>query len=845
MKKILFRTAVLTLLFVSVFFLTYKTIKEHSSGTETTAFAISESTLPIVSFYSGGNEINQTIGYTVSRDELCPRDSITPISTEKKFGILIKQKRSSVKSVTVEVFDIPGLISLEKQEQVSTVSNEDGRLFCEIVLDSELSTNVEYMCVVTLLDSDGDRIYYYTRLLVADFGSLSGSLEFIKDFHTKTFDKSAVYELDEVMESDDGKPVTDYSHIDISADLESLSYGEMVPEELYCMVPTITEYNSSYVAADMLFWLQCYTEEGLENYKCRENYRIKYTVGTTYLLDYDRYMDQIFAGNQFNMGTGEMQLGICSDRSVDSITSENGKMAMFSYQGTLWLLDTEAGSLTELLTYKERNDFDRSSESEYGFTLLKVEDTGDADFAVCGYIGKGAYEGRSGIIYYHYYAGDARLEEEMFIPVNLQYDELKNAFGKVCYTSDLGIFYFTLFDAYYSFELDTKILKTEIEDLGDNWLYFPEESIMVYNENPDPALNRTINLLNVKENKTVSVHAGYGQTINLLGTTDNNIVYGSSSAELLSFYDNGETMVPFTGLTIMGTDRSKKEEYTAPEGKYICSVKLDPTLISLMLYDMASPADGEKKAQYTYSSSDVILNLNVEKTLEDKYGTSYSELTKTGYYYGLTDEYTPERLPELKSVDTTKVKMDTSALIPVKDKYMYTVYACGSIALITEDAGLAVNTAASLKGSVTDEYGNVMWRYGLTDKESFIDIDYMASDSTDCRRVILLMLMAHRDMATDGVDFDFSLQSFFDYFRDEMGPKTSVAEKLELDNLKYYISHDRPVIMSYEDRYVLIYGYTSSRFYFYDPWTDDAFWEYSDDAVEIYKNSGEVCYFYY
>ena len=54
-----------------------------------------------------------------------------------------------------------------------------------------------------------------------------------------------------------------------------------------------------------------------------------------------------------------------------------------------------------------------------------MDEGGNIDFLVYGYMNRGAYEGYVGIILYRFYSLDNRIEELTYIPTNLTYQFLK------------------------------------------------------------------------------------------------------------------------------------------------------------------------------------------------------------------------------------------------------------------------------------------------------------------------------------------------------------------------------------------------------------------------------------
>lgn len=844
MKKYLIRGGILLAIFIISLIFFYNTVEEHSSSAEVTTVENVEASLPVISFLVNDNEINQIKGYTVSQVENYPRDSITPVSTAKNFSILIKEKGCDVKALAVNVMELPGCNEISSFETNNISTADDGRLKVNVTIDETLTEDAEYLMCVTLTTSLGDKVYYYTRLQVAGYGSLTQSLLFVNNFHDTAFDKTKVAELDDVMESTDTE-ITDYSHIDITANADALSYGNMNPTEVYCQVPTITEYNQEYVSATLRYWIEVFTEDGQETIECKEDFRFQYSSYKTFLFNYDRTMETLFDGDHFTIGKNEMKLGISESGDVDRIYDEEKTQMMFSYQGTLWHLDMNENRLVKVHTYKD-DDFDRRTEEDYNYELLSIDQDGNADFAVYGYIGKGVYEGRTGIIYYHYYSGEKRIEEKMFIPVNVEYNELIGEFGEVSYTSKFDVFYFTLFDSYYAYELETNVFKTLVEDLGENWIYFEDKNVLCYNENPDATDNKRIVIHDVTELKNSYIEADDGCVIKLLGTVDDRIVYGNGMSEHVSFYADGETMLPLVKISIAETDTTLVKDYVPEAGSYIGEVVINTEAIDMSLYSFVSAAEGDSKACFEYKDKDVIINLNSSDGVTKAYSGITNSVTGLEYYVTLPTSYMPEKNPDKSEAMFTVIKTDTSATVDTEPSAKYHVLAYGEILLTTDSLGEALVCADDNYGTVINSEGMPIWRRGLVSEKVTLEgitVSHV-NDSRTAEQAVLQMLMDYEGIEADAKTFNMKARSMYEWFREAMGEGTAMVEGASLSQVLYFVSDGHPVIAPANDGYVVITGFTKDNVIYLDPVTGNKVTKAKSKAEELFKAAGGVYYVY-
>ena len=66
---------------------------------------------------------------------------------------------------------------------------------------------------------------------------------------------------------------------------------------------------------------------------------------------------------------------------------------------------------------------------------LGIEENGDVDFMVYGYMSRGNHEGYSGVGIYHYNSDQNMVEEKVFIPGTESYEFLKDDLGILSYVN--------------------------------------------------------------------------------------------------------------------------------------------------------------------------------------------------------------------------------------------------------------------------------------------------------------------------------------------------------------------------------------------------------------------------
>lgn len=844
MKKLAIRAAILLTVFIAAFVFFYIRLDE-ASYTEASDVSITQkSVLPLVSFMVNGNEINLTKGYTKKNDSATNRRLITPVSTEKSLTVIIDQQSQLVRRLEATLVSIPDLNEIETQNVQVFETDDEGRRLAPIKFASEMAPGDEYLLRVNLTNSEGNNIFYYTRLMVADFGSLSGSVEYVNNFHNVSYDKEQVDSLKNYMETDENVVVDNYAHIDITASLDVLSYGEMNPTEVYRSVPCISEYNKTYVCAYIDYSIDAYTTNGQETFTCKEEYRFRYTPNRIYLMNFDRYMETVFRADYLSTDRN-LKLGITNSPSQERLYSPNGEHFLFVQGDSLYHMDVVNNKITKVHTFYDDIHLEKNGLREYGYNMLIMDDDGNASFAVYGYMSKGSYEGRTGLIYYGYDGHKKELTERMFVPIDMEYADMKDQLLKVSYTSESDVYYFTLFDSLYSYELETGVLQTVVADLGANWLYFEDSKTIVYSENPDMKSNKKLIIRHLVERTEEYIECDSESIIGLIGTVDGRIVYGVAGNSNLVVADDGENKLPFNQVSIVEIDKKVVKEITATEGQCLSGIRIENGLIAYDVLSLEKAAEGDSLAVYNKVNDAVLLNVTVNKTVKDNYVSKLLEKTKTEYYMTMPVNYKGETAPQYYTTTTKMISGDTQVAVDVPKANAYYAFAYGTIAEASDNLGPVINAAKEKNGIVVNERGEVIWRKGIYNESKEIKYNKISVKTAGDERIAIAKMLAGSIGEVLKEEFDPSKASFIDYLKENISPNMTHMTGCDAENLKNFLSEGHPVVATYKGHYVLLISYSRTKLAYYDPTTEKRNSESIVDLVRTLKQDGEEFYIFY
>ena len=107
-------------------------------------------------------------------------------------------------------------------------------------------------------------------------------------------------------------------------------------------------------------------------------------------------------------------------------------------------------------TEHAENADERKSNSQHDIKIIRVEESGDLDFVVYGYMNCGDHEGYTGVSVYHYSAERNVSEEQVFIPSTMSYDFLKDDVEKLSYVNQDDQLYLLLENSLFHVDIQGK-----------------------------------------------------------------------------------------------------------------------------------------------------------------------------------------------------------------------------------------------------------------------------------------------------------------------------------------------------------------------------------------------------
>lgn len=838
MLKYIYRIIILLAVFAAALFYFSQNIREVVSDKNSTT-QMENVTFPLVTIKTGDNTINQLHGYSSSLNANTIRDGITPLSIDQSFIILINEEDFKIKKLNYELREKVGN-GLVEQGSISVFDHVDKEKAAKIKLNTKLAADKEYAVKISLISSKSDRIYYYLTVKVIDQAFLSEKLQFVMDFHNALKAKNTAKELSKYLEPDPAADNTSLSYVNIHSSFDLISWGNLKPVYLTEAIPTVKEIYADTALIELDYYISADISRTKEYFRVKEAYRVRYTPQRMYLLNYERNMEAFFDINLASISKNELKLGITSDNKVPYITTEDKKKLAFVRNNELWFYNLEENKITNVFSFRqEKPDYLRDLYDQHDIRIMNLDAEGNLYFMVYGYMNRGEYEGRVGIILYQYIPSENRIEELVYIPVEEPYQILKEKLDDFAYVNSRDVFFFHMDNNIYSYNLITKKVKTVAKDVHkDRIVVLKDLNHLVWQDNSDPKKSKNINIMNMETQELNTINAKSGYNVILMGSVDSNVIYGFVKEKNIITDRDGKVIYPLNSLEIADVNKKILKKYKK-KGYYISDVNVKDNVIELSRVK-------KKNGDFVPASKDYIMN---EIREEEKPVSATKRVTPkalTEWYLSLPKGFTMNALPKVTKTVSTVISEDTTVRLPIEEQKptYYYPYVAGGIRGSYEDACDAIKIADENTGSVLDNDQHMVWERGMKPATSvisyFSNLSGVTTAGNTPETCIDLMLkyqginVNRSKLKTEGSSAFEILQKYSKY--------TPVnLTGITLDEAFYYIAAGRPVIaFTGHKNAVLIYGYDSFNIMVIDPVTKTKKKMGIGDSTKLFEKAGNV-----
>ena len=582
MHKRIYKVIILSFIFVISVILMSGNIKEQGISVKTTV-EMEDSKLPLLYITTGGYEINRLHGYNSNMDANMVREAVTPIHADKTLEVRFAEKGEEVRKVSYEVRELKDNELLDSGE-INALTQINSGKETKIKIGVALVTGKEYAMRITASLEDSTKIHYFTRIKYYETDYyLDEKMDFVLDFHKKSLDKVQAEELKRYLETDSGADNSSFAKVTIHSSFDNFSWGTLKPQVITEVVPTIKEFNTETAAVQLVYYVKAKTDSGEEVYLVEEFYRIRYTQNRVYLLNYERTMESVFDIDLTSMAKSEFKVGITQDTAMKLFTSGENNNLAFVRQDALWYYNLEQNRAVKVFGFLDENkDYLREGHDQHAVRILNMDEEGNIDFVVYGYMNSGDYEGKVALILYRFTAANNQVEELVYVPLETTYQMLKEEVAAFSYVSSNDMFYFTVNSTLYCYDIVAKQLKTVAIGINENnFAAMIEEGGHGAAWVDDVDGKSIMTILNLETGKEIKVEAESGESIQVYGNIGTNLIYGYVKNADITETKEGTVIRPVYHLEIVDVDGNVRKTYKKND-IYIADVEVNKNIARLL-----------------------------------------------------------------------------------------------------------------------------------------------------------------------------------------------------------------------------------------------------------------------
>ncbi len=835
MKKFIGKLTVCIVVFVITLFVSSSI---YNQGNKELTTSMTQASLPLVHITTKGIAYNYLHGLKQEMDGSFFRDTITPLETDRALTFVIDKYKNTIQEISFEVRSIDGT-RLVEQTRVSNFKESEDRIQATVTIKDLIEPHVEYNWIL-MLKVGNETLRYYTRIIDGGYNTYE-KLTFVKDFHDKTFDKEQAKDLITYLESNAKGDNTTLSRVDIHCNLKQITWADLNISQITEPQIIISEIEEQTASIRMNYRVQTVESRKKYQYNVVEFYRIRYTPDRTYLLDYERSMNQLFDPGADVYGGSKIMLGI-RDANVQMMESDGGSNLAFVNQNQLFCYHAADKKIAYLFSFYDGND-PRSNYDNHDIKILNVDETENVRFMVYGYMNRGKHEGSIGVQVCEYNGMLNTVEELIFIPYNKAYATLKTDMEQLSFINRNGVFYIYLDGSILAINLLNLTCEEIAGNLQQGSFEVSSTNKMLVWQNSADAYNCTkLILMNLNTGERQEIRTSGENRMLPLGFIGEDLIYGVVQYEDISIDFSGSVTFPMNTIYIQDEQGKVLKTYQR-EGIYVTDASIENNLITLTR--VAKNEDGN----YSSTSSDQIVN-----NLVDESGYNSSEVVVTQTYQKIVQLVLKNAIEtkKLKNTNPLQVLFEGSRELavtvenPISRYYVYGRY--GIDGTFTHESE-AINLAYNISGTVVNQNGDYIWKRttrSIRNQIMAITGKQKTEGNTDlavCLETILEFCGSIKNVQPM-LDNGKTVKQILE---ENLNDVTALdLTGVSLDAILYYVNQDIPVLVSLEnDRAMLVIGFNELNVVVMNPETGTVYKIGMNDATNLFRQNGNAFVTYF
>lgn len=797
---------------------------------------------PLVYMNVSGQQVNCLHGYRSGMEPAYMRDTITPLENSRDLGITVEKFGTSISSVSYQVRSGDGSRLIEEGE-IAEYEETENTLTAYFTLKDLLEQGKEYNLITCLRLQSGRDIYYYTRILLGEEYHVWEKVEFVRKFQENSFRKASAENLALYLEPNRDGDNSSFAKVDIHSSLDQVTWGDLSVTQVSEAVVDIKEMMSQTASFQVHYEVQIPYEGREGQYLVTEYYRIRYTPDRIYLLDFVREMSGLFDEKKNVYSGNKISLGIQGTEQVELTECDGGNIFAFTVGGRLFSYNVADNKLALLFGFYDEDNHDRRTVyDKHGIKVLNVDEGGNVQFVVYGYMNRGRHEGENGVQVSLYNSSRNTVEEMAFIPYVKSPELLEQDMDKLSFSGNSNRFYMMVDSTIYEMNLSTRQCHAVAENLeGDAFRVSENGKMLAWVEGSQNAAE-SMQFMNLMSGKQMIIEAGYREYVRPLGFMGDDLIYGIADRNDVAKDSSGRVFFPMHTIRIQDEKGDILKEYTAPDTYVIsCSVQEN----QIMLYRVRKDIDEVNgELVYVEETSDQIMYSKKEDAGKNQVETVIVDVMETLTQIAVKSAIDTDTL-QLLTPREVLFEGENKIMLPeaqetVKRYFVYTIR--GLTGVYTEEAE-AVNAAYEAAGVVTDDTGSYVWYRG--NRVIRNQIMKITGGETENETTSQLAVCLNTILEFEGVNrsTQYMLDSGMTTVEilQENIPDIRVLDLTgcALDAILYYTNQDIPVLATLEDGSAfLITGFNELNIVVMDPTDGTVYKVGMNDATAMFQENG-------
>jgi hypothetical protein len=814
MKKTIQKAGILFLIFLAAVVVYFISAQNTMEKEATIYSSMEEASLPVIYTVFNGKKVNPMHGYIQDMGNQAAGECISVLPENRSLHLSIAEYGNTITGISYEVRNL-SLDRLLERTEVTGWESKDGNTEVDLPIQNLLTRNEAYLLSL-VIDIGEKNVHYYTRIMWSDNSYASDMTALAEEFTRKSLDKEDARELVAYLETSPTEDNSSLGYSTIRASFRHLTWEGLTAELEGEPEITLQEFDGIMGHIQVKYQVALTQEDGsrfLVN--AEDNFSMKWNERRIYLMNYERYANEIFDGSARSYSGKRILLGISDEKSIRAKKSPKSRYLAFQTNGDLWCYDQSSKEATRIFSFLSNvDDGVRSGYDRHGIKILSVQDNGDVDFLVYGYMNRGKNEGQTGVVFYHFDEEKDTVQEKFFIPSRETLEKIEANIDRLSYLSPNDMMYLMLDGNVYGIDLKSNESLMVAQGLTEGgFAVSADGSRFAWQDAGDIYQSQKLHVMDFNTSSNQEIVGAQGDYVRVLGFVGNDLIYGFGNSEDTWIVNGRVKGLPMYAMYIVDNEMVVQSEYKK-KNVYISDVRAEDGRIHLR---RLSKVDAN---QYAYQEEDTIVcNQKIDIDPMEGIGWFASQDKGKVYFVQVDSEIKAENVktssPHAFSYeDASTLELGNIGTENTGSGELFYAYGGGHYLGASGNFQEAVAMAYGKMGYVTDKNYHVVW-----DRINRRNAKTIKSPEEAARKITK------------------NLDSFTGNKLYEDGIFMIDASGCSVSQVLYFIDKGIPVIAyTGSDQYVLLTGYDAYNITIYDPRTQES-WKMGMGDGTHYFNS--------